>query len=808
MIKLSILHRRTVWPCLLSFLLMVHLPSLAVAQGRMAEALWVDSVMSTLTLEQQIAQLFVMRVPVKMKPADEKRFVARLERTRVGGVCFFAGDAATQLRQTRLFQSHAFVPLMVCLDGEWGLGMRLKDCYSFPRQNVFGTLPSQADTLVYSMASEIGRQCRKMGIHVNFAPVVDVNSNPDNPVIGTRAFSDSPERTARLGIQYMRGLQDQGVMAVAKHFPGHGDTKTDSHKTLPVISHSRAHLDSVELYPFRRLIRSGVWGVMTAHLCIPSLDTTPNQPSSLSKAVVTDLLHDELGFDGLTFTDGLDMKAVSGRYKAGEAAIKALKAGNDVLLIPADIEDCITAVLQEAMRDDDFRYQVRHSCRRVLAAKYRVGLAHPNFDALSLPTAEDARRCETILDGIRLNQDPRLDSVLLSGISHRAYPGCQMIVMRHGQVVFRRAYGDFMYDDSVDCHVSPTTMYDLASLTKIMSTTLAVMKLVDNNSVSLDDPLSLYLPYFRETNKKHITIRKALSHQARLKPFDSYWAMTNNPEEIYQLIAESPLQKHEKYLYSDLGFILLADMVRQVSGLPLDRFMQRYFYGPMHLQRTCFRPLEHGFDLDDMPPTEDEMQYRNKLIHGVVHDPNAYALGGVAGHAGLFSTADEVGALMQLLIDGGSYQGRRLLSEAVIDTFNTRFFADKGNRRALGFDKPLIHDPSSHVAPEASQSSFGHTGFTGTMAWADPDYDLVFVFLSNRVYPSVSPNRLALLDIRTNLQSLIYQDLGLRPQEASAAAPSIPEQKNVAKQPLPKKNRNRPATAKKGTSKKKSVKKR
>lgn len=798
--------RRLVFPLVIVFAIVCS-PTSVNAQSRKAEARWVDSVMSTLTLEQQVAQLIVMRVPSKMKPADEKKFIARLERTRVGGICFFAGNAEDQLRKTKLFQNHAFVPLMVCIDGEWGLGMRLKDCYSFPRQNIFGTLPPQADTLVYSMASEIGRQCRKMGINVNFAPVVDVNSNPDNPVIGTRAFSDSPERTARLGLQYMRGLQDQGIMAVAKHFPGHGDTKTDSHKELPVISHDYRHLDSVELYPFRRLINEGIWGIMTAHLSIPALDSIPHRPSSLSEPIITQLLREEMKFDGLVFTDGLDMKAVSNHYMAGDAAVQAIRAGNDILLIPADVETCIKALLGEASIDDAFRYKVRRSCRRVLAAKYRMGLSRLDLDALSVPDREDSIRCATLLQGIRLNQDPRIDSVLLSGISQRAYPGCQMVVMQHGQVIYRRAYGDYVYDDSVACHVTPTTMYDLASLTKVTATTLAIMKLVDNRVIALDDPLAHYLPYLRETNKKHITIRKVLSHNARLKPFDSYWYMSNDPEEIIRLIAESPLQKQEKYLYSDLGFILLGDLVRQVSGLTLDRFMARYFYNPMQLQRTCFRPLEHGFDLDDMAPTEDEMQYRNRLIHGIVHDPNAYALGGVAGHAGLFSTADEVGALMQLLLNGGVYQGKRLLSESIIDTFNTRHYVAQGNRRALGFDKPLIKDPSTHVAPEASQSSFGHTGFTGTMVWADPQYDLVYVFLSNRVCPSASPNRLALLDIRTNLQSLIYQDLNLTPQALQSPQPPILVEPQGGQQAKAQSKKSQ-QTQKKTQSKKKSQSKR
>ncbi|MBQ4376518.1 MAG: serine hydrolase, partial [Bacteroidales bacterium] len=605
--------------------LSVATPS-ASAQQKRGERQWVDSVMSMLTLDQKIAQMIVVRVPSNMKPAAEKEFLNKIQRTRVGGVCFFAGTTQQQLRQTKLLQQNTFLPLLVCIDAEWGLGMRLKDAFSFPRQNIFGTLPLQADTLVFDMGREIGLQCRKMGIHVNFAPVVDVNSNPHNPVIGTRAFSSDAERTTRLGIRYMRGLQSAGVMAVAKHFPGHGDTETDSHKTLPLVPHSRARLDSIELRPFRGLVDAGVMGVMVAHLNVPSLEEQENLPSTLSESIVDGVLRGEMGFDGLVITDGMEMKGLSGQFSASEAAVKAVRAGNDVLLLPSKLDETMLALREAATYDPAMLQRIEQSCRRVLTAKYRLGLNNLNLDLLSAPNAGDSLRCQMILEGIRLNQDPRIDSVLLSGISHRAYPGCQMIVMRHGQVIYRRCYGAFVYDDPLACRVSPTTMYDLASVTKVTATTLAIMKLVDNRSIALDDPLSNYLPYLKGSNKEKITIRQALSHIARLKAFDAYWSMTNDPAEIRRLIAESPLQKKEKYLYSDLGFIMLADVVEQVSGLPLDKFVERHFYQPMGLKRTCFKPLEHGFDLDNVAPTEDEMNYRNRLIHGVVHDPNAYAL--------------------------------------------------------------------------------------------------------------------------------------------------------------------------------------
>ncbi|MBQ0016779.1 MAG: serine hydrolase, partial [Bacteroidales bacterium] len=587
--------------------------------------------------------------------------------------------------------------------------------------------------------------------------VVDVNSNPDNPVIGRRSFSASPSKVAALGVAYTKGLQSQGVMAVAKHFPGHGDTQSDSHQELPLVSASCDHLDSIELYPFVSLIKAGVKGIMTAHLSVPSLDTTPCLPSSLSEVVVNELLRLELGFHGLAFTDGIDMRAVTNHYSSGQAAVMAIRAGNDVILIPSDIPLVIDAIVREASADPFFEQLVKIRCRRVLRSKYELMKSGLPIDELSVPDVSDSLRCVAIVEGMKAAHDCRIDSILLSGIKQKAYPGCQLLVLKHGVPVVRRCYGSFVYEDTSSCVVKPSSMYDLASLTKVTATTLAIMKLVDMGRVKLDGKLSDYLPYLEGTNKSEITLREVLSHIARLKPFDSYWQQSETPEDVLLLIADSPLEPNRKYLYSDLGFILLGDMVRYVSGLPLDRFMQTYFYSPMELNNISFCPTYHGFDFDQIVPTEEDSVYRMTLIHGQVHDPNAYALGGVAGHAGVFASADDVAALMQMLLDGGVYKGRRYLSDTVISQFNTRYYSTLGNRRALGFDKPLLHGPSPHVSHAASQASFGHTGFTGTMLWVDPEHDMVYVFLSNRVYPSAKYNKLSKLDIRTNIQDVLYE---------------------------------------------------
>ncbi len=716
------------------------------------EVNWVDSVYTALTLRQRIAQLMIVRVPLDLNGSQAEEFISDMNTLGVGGVCFFAGTADRQAQLTRNFQASARVPLLVCIDGEWGLGMRLKDMFSFPRNARFGELPPSADSIVWRMGQEIGRQCRMMGIHVNFAPVVDINSNPKNPVIGTRSFGTDPERVARLGIMYALGMQSQHVMAVAKHFPGHGDTDVDSHLDLPVINHSAAHLDSIELYPFKKMIAAGVDAMMIAHLQVNAFD--PRYPSSLSRPIVTGLLRNELGFKGLVFTDGIDMKGITNTYKDGNAELLALKAGNDFILLPPNVKQAIDVVALQAASDDSLRLAIDEHCRRVLHAKYKYIIAHPLHD-ITVPGADRREACQEIVSDLDLTLDHTIDTLVNAAIQAQAIPGCQIVVLHKGRKVIDRAYGHLTYDADADT-VTPQTIYDLASVTKVAATTLAIMKLVDMEEIKIDDKLSKYLPYLKKTDKADITIKQALSHCARLKAFDAYWQQTTGYDSILALVAKSPLNEKEGMLYSDLGFMLLSDIVKRVSGKPLDLFVAEHFYHPMGLTSTMFNPIRNGIDISRIAPTE--VDSLRGLIDGTVHDPNAYAMGGVSGHAGLFSTADELAQIMQMLLNHGLYNGKHYLKPQTIALFTRRHFANQGNRRALGFDKQLFN-PSSNAqtCPEASQNSFGHTGFTGTMVWVDPDAQLVYVFLSNRVHPSAETNLLARMNTRTSIQSVLYR---------------------------------------------------
>jgi beta-glucosidase-like glycosyl hydrolase/CubicO group peptidase (beta-lactamase class C family) len=336
-----------------------------------AESRWVDSVFQSLSDDERAAQLLMVRAnqPWKGYPDRIRRYI---EEYNIGGITFFGGDPLQQAEITNYWQSLAKTPLLVSIDGEWGLGMRLGNTISFPYAMTLGAI--EEDTLIYQMGREIGRQCKRLGIHMNFAPVADINSNPQNPIIHMRSFGEDRQAVARKASMYMKGLQDEGIVAVAKHFPGHGDTDTDSHKTLPVINHNRKHLDSLELYPFRKLITDGIEGVMVAHLYIPVLEDRENLATTLSPRVVTDLLRNELNFNGLVVTDALDMSGVTKYHKAGDIEVMALLAGNDILLLPEDVPRAVKAIRKAV--DDGLveKSMVEERCKKILRHKYRAGL--------------------------------------------------------------------------------------------------------------------------------------------------------------------------------------------------------------------------------------------------------------------------------------------------------------------------------------------------------------------------------------------------------------------------------------------------
>lgn len=938
---------------------------------------WVDSVYRALTPQQRIGQLFMLRANSDIDSAEIHELSRLIKTYDIGGLCFFKGGPGRQAILTNYYAQLAVTPLLIAMDAEWGLGMRLDSTISFPRQMTIGAIRNEKLITEYGLA--IASQLRRMGVHISFSPVADINSNPANPVINIRSFGERKDDVARKALLYMRALQQGGILAVAKHFPGHGDTDTDSHHALPYIDHSIETIDTLDLYPFRELIRNGIDGIMVAHLNIPALDAAKDIPSSLSPAVVDSLLQKKLNFSGLIFTDALDMKGVSGYDAPGLVELRALKAGTDVLLLSVSVDKAIekiqTAIDSGWYSQDEL---ARH-CKKVLLYKFRAGLYNPlpvkisniyaelhkpaeeqlnlelyrnavtvlkNDDAIlpvaisdssriatlmigyndlrmfqqridnyciadhyTLPREADSREINKIFQaltrynlviiginntipspsrnfaisdatlflvdsllrskncilslftlpysvnlfknaaqakalliayqdnenaydaiaqslfgatatngqlpvginsvypvhsGVSIRKSDRLryypyencgftdadfaavDSIVKSGIVKKAYPGCQVLIAKNGNVVYRKSFGNHDYIGNKA--VKNDDLYDLASVTKVAATTLAVMKLYDQGLVNLDEPLSHTLTYLENSNKNKITIREVMCHQAGLAawiPFylrtlknglpdttiysdkyseqfpyrvaESMYIRKEYKQIILDSIINSPVSGKKEYKYSDLGFILMQQFVEKVSGQSLDSFVDEQFYKPLGLQTLTFRPLEK-FPLNRIIPTENDTIFRHRLVHGDVHDPAAAMLGGVAGHAGLFGTSNDMAVLMQMFLQGGAYGGRQFLKPETVSLFTNRQF--QGNRRGLGFDKPqLIPSEPGPACEEAPGGSFGHTGFTGTYIWADHDNELIIVFLSNRINPDAEPNKLVQLGIRTLVQETLYHAL-------------------------------------------------
>jgi beta-N-acetylhexosaminidase len=333
---------------------------------------WVRKQFRKLSKEERIAQLMIIRAHSNLGAEHIAQVTDLIGQCNVGGLCFFQGGPVRQARLTNFYQSIAKTPLMITIDAEWGLGMRLDSVTPFPRQLMQGAGPNE--NIIYEVGQAVGRQCKRMGIHVNYAPVVDINNNPLNPVINDRSFGEDKFQVTKMAVAFVKGIQEQGIMATIKHFPGHGDVAVDSHKDLPVINKSRAELEDLELYPFRELINAGVGSVMMAHLSVPAIDSTEHLPSSLSPEHVNGVLRRDLGFQGISFTDALEMQGVSKYYPRGEAALRSIIAGNDLLCLPGDVPGTIAAV-REAIKKGDLTWNdINNKVKKVLLAKYHLGL--------------------------------------------------------------------------------------------------------------------------------------------------------------------------------------------------------------------------------------------------------------------------------------------------------------------------------------------------------------------------------------------------------------------------------------------------
>lgn len=924
---------------------------------------WVEETLQRLTLEEKIAQMIMSRAYgyYFSTESDEYHRLEHLVRDhKFGGLIFFQGDIFEMATLINQMQGEADVPLLIAADFEWGAAMRIRRTTRFPEAMALG---ATRDTLLaYQVGKAIGEETRAIGVHQNFAPVADVNNNPNNPVINTRSFGEDPALVAAMAAAYAAGMQSTGVLATAKHFPGHGDTDIDSHVDLPRVPHSRARLDSVELVPFRKLIEQGVSSMMIAHLEVPALQQKSTLPATLSPFIIDSLLKREMGFRGLVVTDAMDMGALVNAYGSDSSAVRAVEAGTDILLILPDedgaLDELVSAVGSGRIKES----RIDQSVRKILGIKWDLGLAEnrmvdlqgirkvvgrPDHLRLARETARrsitvlkndgilplqrfgnkkilnvivadaesyrteihrttsqwpnepvgdyfmaqfrrrtnnvatirlspssnaidfdsmlsQAKRSDIILctifskarsgsgafglppeirfaldslshlqkpvaviamgspytvgavpdaqayvcsysdaefsteatiealfgeipiggklpvtipglfaygDGLNTSQSilrkdapevagfnqeslGKIDSVIMDAIRDNAFPGAQVFVAREGVIVYNKSFGRQAYSPASPA-INNNTMFDIASMSKVVATTSAIMRLYDESRIGLDDSVVRYLPQFANRGKERITIRNLLAHTGGLPAFKRLYLTVHSPEELLDSLYQTELiyQPGDSTVYSDFDFILLGKIVESVTGVTLDRYVDTVFFKPLSLARTMFNPPSAFWS--NVAPTEYDSIVRKQIVRGSVHDENAYVLGGVSGHAGIFSTASELGVFMQMLMNGGSYGGKQFLKPETVELFTAR--QGTKSTRALGWDTKTVGGYSS-AGSGFSERSFGHTGFTGTSVWADPEKRIFVILLTNRVHPTRTNGKI--VQVRPLVHDAVIRALG------------------------------------------------
>ncbi len=887
-----------------------------------------ENLLSEMTLREKIAQLIIIRAngSYYADDHDEFRHLARMvEEYQVGGIIFFRGDVYNQAVLNNNLQQRSRIPLWISQDMEFGAAMRVGGTTRITP--AMGVAATGNPHWAFEKGRITAMEARAIGVHQIYAPVVDVNNNPDNPVINVRSFSEDPETVSMFAESFIKGVQSQGLISTAKHFPGHGDTDTDSHTALPTITRSYENLSEVELIPFKRVIDAGVESVMSAHISFPNIASDPATPATLDGRLLNGILRDSLGFNGLIVTDGLEMQGIAAHYAPGEAAVLALNAGSDLLLLSPDELTAIFQIEEAVQRGEITEERIDESVMRLLTHKINHGLMrradvninrisrlvntrqnqmiadqiaresitvvrnnrdilpirpdrypnitviaiansqsgtvgsgfrtalnqyHPSISfhlyddrtsreeldqavasarsadlviigsflplttgqpitfkraqrqfvdrltALNKPTAvvsfsspyvisevpdadvhalawtslgshseaaaaalfgatevngrlpitipglyergEGIHLPKTILRrdypetaGLSAERLYEVNRIMNRAVQDSVFPGGVVAVVKDGVLAYQEAFG--YHDYNKRRPVRTNDIYDLASLTKPVATTTAIQMLVDEGIIGLDDKVSQYFDEFSRDNKEAITIRMLLNHTSGLPAFRTYVDRHRTKATILNAILNEPLinQPGETIVYSDLGFILLAEIAERVSGQSFDQFLNRRVYYPMGMSDTVFNPQRRGrWTVNRIPPTEVDEQYRNTRIRAEVHDERAFYMGGIAGHAGLFSTASDMAKFTQMLIQQGEYNGRRFINEETLQYFTERREEQMG--RALGYDLKSLEGFTT-AGNLSSDDTFGHLGFTGTSFWIDPERKLSVVILTNRTYP-------------------------------------------------------------------------
>ncbi|MBI3004662.1 MAG: serine hydrolase [Ignavibacteriales bacterium] len=920
------------------------------SQTRQTSSAWVESTLKRLTLEEKVSQLICFWTLGRYYPANSDHW-QELERLavkrKIGNFVFSIGDVYEYAVQINKLQKLADVPLLIAGDFEYGVAMRVRHSTMFPRAMAIGA--THNPKYAYELGRITALEGRALGIHQNYAPVLDVNNNARNPVINTRAFGDDVKLVTDMGIAFVKGTQDGGMIATIKHFPGHGDTDIDTHVGLSVLNLTKERLQSVELPPFKEAIQAGALSVMVGHPSVPAYDTVVGIPATVSHNVSTTLLQGELQFADLIVTDALQMRGVSEKYLPGEAAVLSVKAGADIVLMPVDVDIAIDAIVAAVKRGEISVERIDHSVRKLLTVKERMSLnvnrfvdvdkvaeavGAPEHQRLALEIARNAvtvlgnqknilplskvdsskildvvisdsedlsdgrsfhfmmqqrrgrmgwsrigpnsnqldhdstmakaRRADMLLVQLHLytrsgeltgfvdsNQValvknlstlgkpmvgiawgnpyvamdlppfdayictysdaecmqqaaaevifaeepakgklpitipelykfgegieyPKLtlrdglpeeagfnsqklklvDDVINSAAKDSAFPGAVLLVAKDGIVVYNKGYGFFDYA-VYSKSVHENTIYDLASVTKVISTTSAIMRLVDDGKLSLNDPIVNHLPQFGQRGKEKLTVYNLMVHNSGLPAWRRFYDFCTTPQCVLDSVFASPLvyKTGDSTIYSDLGLITIGKLIEKITGVGLDKYVDSVFFKPLGMRNTMYNPASDLWDR--IVPTEvDTFWQRTGIaVRGRVHDENAAVLGGVSGHAGLFSTTSDLSIMLQMLLNGGTYGGRRFIKEETVKQFTTRQ-SDKSSR-AIGWDTKS--SDRSFSGTLTSTKTFLHTGFTGTSVVVDPEKKVIIVFLTNRVHPSRASTKI--FDVRPRVHDAVLNAL-------------------------------------------------
>jgi beta-glucosidase-like glycosyl hydrolase/CubicO group peptidase (beta-lactamase class C family) len=934
-----------------------------------AQRIWVTELMDQMSLNEKIGQLFMIQAYSNKNTKHRKFIESEIKKYHIGGLIFMQGTPDKQAELNNHYQKKSKIPLLIGFDGEWGLDMRLKKTFRYPWNMTLGAI--QNDQMIEQFGNRLGVHCKRLGIHINFAPVVDINTNPENPIIGNRSFGENKYNVTNKASAFIIGMQSEHVLANAKHFPGHGDTASDSHKTLPQLLFDLDRLQSVELYPYSKIFETGLSSVMVAHLSVPALEPNPKVPTSVSYKVITNLLKEQMGFNGLIFTDALNMKGAANYAKPGDIDLAAFMAGNDMLLIPENVGAAVKKIKRAISTGQISMERLEYSVEKILKAKYWAGLndyqpivfenleaelntvqdsilhislveqsitlvknkasvfpikdvsnikigyvklgdapnddflntlnkyisvrevkndstqiilerlkeydlvvigyhksnSNPwksfNFSKKELVKLEEISKKNTVIltvfaspyslldiasfesiegvvvayqnskfaqevtaqmifgametkgklpvsignhfkegTGLRSVNLMRLsyaipesvgvssgklkgiDSLVAYAISEKMTPGAQVLIARHGKVVYEKSFGYHTYKEKRA--VKNSDIYDLASLTKILGGLPLLMKAEENGMFDLEDTLADLLPEYNDSNKDTLTVKEMLSHTARLKawipfylktldsishkPLSKYYSNSQNgaysikvandlylrtdyKDSIFENIRTVDQRDKLGYKYSGLAFYMFKKYMESRLSQGMDELLANNFYKLLGAETLCFNPL-NKFDSERIVPSEIDTYFRHQELKGTVHDMGAAMMGGVNGNAGLFANANDVAKMMQLFLQDGFYGGHRYLEASTIEKFNKRYYENDAIRRGLVFDKPQLDPEVMNTCGCVSDNSFGHSGFTGTYTWADPDTGLLYVFLSNRTYPTMENNKLGEEDIRTKIQQL------------------------------------------------------